>query len=256
MRRSPARHTDRTITVEGGHHTVAAMGIDGSRHGWFYCFLDGGRFDCGLATRLESLLPRMDANTCTLVDIPIGLPERNTGPRACDTAARRMLSPGRTASVFPVPCRQAVYADCYEEASRINRSVLGRSLSRQSWAIVPKIRETDELLERHPGIRGRMRESHPELCFRALSGQPMRTGKRTPDGVHERLAVLATIVPDAPAYFAAAARHHTRASVRDDIIDALVLAICARHPAGLRSLPSEPLRDAHGLPMAIAYPGA
>ncbi len=234
---------------------VTAIGIDGCRQGWFYWRMDGTTLEAGLTKHLESLLSTVNADTCVLVDIPIGLPERDTGPRTCDAAARRLLSPGRAASVFPVPCRQAVYAGSYAEASRINRAVLGRGLSRQSWAIVPGIREADELLRRQPAAREQVRESHPELCFRALGGRPMRAGKRTADGMCERMALLRTAVPDAERWANAAARRHARSSAtRDDIIDALVLAICARDPAKLRSLPAEPPRDAHDLPMEIVYP--
>ena len=43
--------------------------------------------------------------------------------------------------------------------------------SRQSFAIYPKIKEVDSLLQRNPRARTILREVHPEICFWALSGQ-------------------------------------------------------------------------------------
>lgn len=67
-----------------------------------------------------------------------------------------MLGPGRGSSVFPVPCRQAVHSETYHEASKINKEVLGRGLSKQGWGIVPKIREVDAFVVNNKFIRGRL----------------------------------------------------------------------------------------------------
>ncbi|HCJ10793.1 MAG TPA: DUF429 domain-containing protein, partial [Clostridiales bacterium] len=106
-----------------------------------------------------------------LVDIPIGLPGGG-GPaeRACDRLARRRLGP-RGSAVFPVPVREAVYAPTYEAACAIQaRTRGGRRLSRQVWALVPKMREVDRTLRELGCEAPLLFESHPELCFAALNG--------------------------------------------------------------------------------------
>ena len=42
---------------------------------------------------------------------------------------------------------------------------IGKSLAKQTMAIIPKIREVDEFLESHPEYKNRLCESHPELGF-------------------------------------------------------------------------------------------
>lgn len=52
----------------------------------------------------------------------------------------------------------------------------------------------------------------------------------------------------------AMARFRRLKVARDDILDALVAALTARcHPHELRSFPSEPQLDEHGLPMEMVY---
>ena len=65
--------------------------------------------------------------------------------------------------MFPAPARQSLAASNYQEALAINRESTGRGLSQQAWAIIPKIREIDELLRSSASLQGVMRECHPEL---------------------------------------------------------------------------------------------
>lgn len=78
-----------------------------------------------------------------VIDMPIGLPDREA--RACDSAARQVVGPARASSVFPVPCRAAVYAG-QNRASAVKARKTGRKLSKQSLAILDRIREVDELM--------------------------------------------------------------------------------------------------------------
>jgi hypothetical protein len=72
----------------------------------------------------------------------------------------------------------------------------------------------------------------------------------------QRLAVLQPYVPQARQIVEQAlASYPRRILARDDIVDALVLALsAAMPPERLASLPALPPRDAHGLPMGIVYP--
>jgi predicted RNase H-like nuclease len=81
----------------------------------------------------------------------------------------------------------------------------------------------------------------------------MSAGKKTPTGVEERLAVLARRWRPARQAFEQAMKAYRRAEVgRDDILDAMVLAVTASLPAGRRTtLPASPRRDEKGLRMEM-----
>ncbi|MBC7238445.1 MAG: DUF429 domain-containing protein, partial [Chloroflexi bacterium] len=85
----------------------------------------------------------------------IGLPEYGPRARTCDQEARRLLGPKRAASIFPVPCRPALYAACYTEANEINKHIMGKQLSIQTWGIARKMREVDRFLARKEEVRSR-----------------------------------------------------------------------------------------------------
>lgn len=198
------------------------------------------------------------AADAALIDIPIGLVDAGPGGRDCDRAARRLLGV-RAASVFSPPARATLAALDYAQALVLNRRMTGRGLSLQAWHIVPKIRAIDTLLRERPALRGRLREAHPELCFRALNaGVVMQHNKKRAAGQRERLAVLTRWLHETPALFeAACATYPRRDLARDDILDAMVCAIAARVAHGrYLTLPADPPRDGQGLVMEIVYPDA
>ncbi len=235
---------------------VTVAGVDGCRSGWCYFQLRGKHCEFGLTADLGELVTRLPARARLFVDIPIGLRGSCTRPRACDVEARRLLGPRRS-SVFPAPSRAALGARTYEEGSRRNHHHTGRRLSKETWAIVPKIRQVDELLRASPRARRIVREVHPELCFWALAGgRPMAHHKATQAGFEERLAVLSRHYPDAESAVARAFLWHARNAVaRDDVMDALVVAVTAAFPESkLRTLPTTPERDDEGIAMRMVYP--
>jgi len=240
------------IGIPGGD-VPTGIGVDGCKDGWFYFELNGERSSFGhiqSAAELKHLAP---AGCCVLIDIPIGLPESQRDTRACDERARKVLKTPRRSSVFSAPCRQALRANSYEEALRINREVLGLGLSRQSWGIAPKIREVDELLRGTWARTTLPREAHPEVCFWGLYGSAMRHPKKRRDGFHERMQVLNIFEPLAEQLIASAFLTHGGFDAsRDDIVDAFVLALCARSDAK-RTLPEAPARDKRGLSMEMVY---
>lgn len=227
-------------------------GADGCRSGWV-------RVSLCLATRAlraevlgcSAQLLRAPPELAVLcLDIPIGLPER--GPRACDLAARRELGRPRGASVFPAPLRSVLGAASYREACALHEQSDGRRLSRQAFAILPKIAGVDAWLAASASARARVLESHPELSFAALAGAPLAESKRSPAGREKRRAHLAAW---AGAEALAAAYAHVRGAGlgEDDFLDACALAWTAERVARgtSRSLPQNPPLDARGLPMRI-----
>ncbi|TDJ47209.1 MAG: DUF429 domain-containing protein [Gammaproteobacteria bacterium] len=237
---------NRTMTV--------AIGIDGCKGGWFFFRFDGDTGTFGVASDITEVLEGVPPDAHVLIDIPIGLKERGKVERECDVEARALLRPSRHSSVFSAPCRQASQLDDYESASKKNKKITGRSLSRQCWGIVPKIREVDELLRARNRIGGTLWEAHPELVFRGLAGGPMSANKKSREGFAERMTILQIFEPDAKTYIAAAFLAHGGFDAgRDDIVDAYVLALCAKHPGRWRRVPEVPVTDPKGLVMQMVY---
>ena len=209
-----------------------------------------------LFARFAQLLDATPATALVLVDIPIGLPWSGCPTRPCDALARRMLGPRRAPSVFPAPSRRASYAATIQEARARNIVEVGRSLSAQAWGICPKVAEVDALLQPQPGIRSRVREVHPEVCFWALNGRrAMAHSKSTREGRDERLSVLSRYEPTSGALVSKALNEQRRAAVQcDDVLDALAAYVTASVASGaLLALRGEPDRDQRGLPMEMLY---
>jgi predicted RNase H-like nuclease len=80
-----------------------------------------------------------------LIDIPIGLKNGGKGERLPDLGARRILK-ARKSSIFPIPCREAVYMESYKKACEVNEKLTGKRISKQAWNIVSKIRDVNNFL--------------------------------------------------------------------------------------------------------------
>ena len=154
------------------------------------------------------------------MDVPIGLLDAyEIGGRECDRKARRDLEQ-RGSSVFVPPVRAVLSARTYEEACAVSRasSRHDKALSKQTWGIVPKIKEADDLLRLKPDLRPILREVHPEVCFGELAGKPMEFAKSKSEGRAERRKAL---VRDFDVEAILAQARHERLSVVDTL-DALV----------------------------------
>lgn len=230
------------------------LGIDGCKGGWLVAALDddGGKAFFTLR-EIAELSSYLAAAEVVLLDIPIGLRGRHPEGRLCDSMAREVLKPIRSSSVFPAPSRCALAAEAYEEASQRNYACTGKKLTRQTFAILPKIREVDDFLRRTEA-HGKVREMHPEVCFWALNNaRSMNHRKKSVEGYEERVLLLSRFLPGAGEFVEGALKEHGRAGAgRDDIVDALVGAVTARL-GDLRCLPEAPETDDEGLPMEIVY---
>jgi predicted RNase H-like nuclease len=235
-----------------GAETRKVVGVDGCKAGWAAAALAGDCVDIEVFAAAADLFAAHADAERFLIDMPIGLPERQDDLRP-DAAARRMLK-GKASSLFNCPCRQAVYADV-KDASAVNRAVLGQALSAQSIGLIKRIRELDEYLSAHGEVRQRVFESHPELCFAKLSGAAVPEGKRTPEGQRKRLAILSAFKPTVRGAVEHAGLPKKQAAP-DDLIDAACLAVVAQLSLAqpLKSVPERPQTDARGLKMQIVYP--
>jgi predicted RNase H-like nuclease len=231
-----------------------AVGVDACKKGWFaVCLGSDERWAIEIFDSIDKLWNAFLKDSLILIDIPIGLPGK--GKRRCDVEARKILRK-RAASVFPVPCRQAVYANTYAKACRLNKKVLDARLSIQTWNISRKIREVDNLLLSNAKARRCVRESHPEICFWALAdGRPMMYYKKTAQGFSERIKLLNKSYPSSPEIVTAALTAYRRKDLaRDDILDAMVLAITASAASeGIVTIPKHPEKDPKCLSMEIVY---
>jgi predicted RNase H-like nuclease len=230
-------------------------GIDACRGGWLMVTTDGNdRWHVSVHAAVDAAWRRLTGAGRVLIDIPIGLPEREG--RACDRLARRLLGPRRS-SVFSPPARAALAQPDYASASSTNLAVLGKRLSKQAWHLVPRIREVDVLLRRDPLARRRLHESHPELCFWAMAGgRAAEHSKRTAAGLHERRRLIGLFAPASNGPLDEALyRYPRRTAAPDDVLDAAALAVVAAGLVGpLHSIPSLPEHDAAHLPMQILFP--
>ncbi|MEO0894965.1 MAG: DUF429 domain-containing protein [Bacteroidota bacterium] len=233
---------------------VSFVGIDGCKAGWFVIGHNGKGKDirAQLLPDIAAVAESYSKARLILVDMPIGLP--HTTKRRCDTAARKVLSPKRHSSVFPIPSRDSLYAASYLQACEVNLQLLGNKLSKQSWNIRDKMTEVDTFLLENPAFQGKIRECHPEVAFWSANGQaPMPHSKKKKEGQADRLALIASHIPNASQLVEDCLSFWPRKKLQmDDILDAFILAISASFP--LKTLPDTPDIDLKGLPQEIVYP--
>ncbi|WP_456443867.1 DUF429 domain-containing protein [Caldithrix abyssi] len=231
---------------------IVGMGIDGCRGGWLVCRIkQNGRPEFKLQRSLADMPSLLTSGVDVFIDMPFGLSADQ--PRLCDSLARALLGK-RASTIFPVPCRKAVYAASYAQACQINQTLCGKKLSIQAWNLTPKIRELDQLLITNPSLQNLFYESHPELCFRWLNdGRVLSSSKKTSVGQAERLHLLQKRARiDQPTLIRWRKRMGLSNAQPDDLLDALALAVCAAAPRKLRYfVPETPLYDAFGLRMNV-----
>ena len=183
------------------------------------------------------------------IDIPIGLSD---GPRACDLEARRAIGHPGGSRVFRPLCREALAANTYGEACEISRGLTGKAISQQAFHIRRKIAEVDGSMM--PALQERVREVHPEVCFRALTSDFL-PNKKTAPGRALRWQLLRSVCPTLPESALLPAGLHGECGL-DDYLDALVAAwtgVCILRRTA-RRIPEPPQIDEHGLRMEIWRP--
>ncbi|MBA7649254.1 hypothetical protein ES703_57049 [subsurface metagenome] len=239
-------------------------GVDGCKAGWFVAIAsamnESGRTDTPCVFELKRFLVAgtfaevlSETSDCQLacVDIPIGLSDGKK-PRECDVAARKLLRGPRASSVFPAPIRPCLSAQDYETASKISFERTGKKLTKQTFALMKKIREVDDLMT--PELQNRVREIHPEILFWALNGQkPIESNKKTVPGQAQRHNLLQRIFTDIDSILV---RAPVSGCAMDDALDAVVAAWAAGQAVigKAKTLPEEPQLDSKGLKMEMLYP--
>jgi hypothetical protein len=158
---------------------VLVAGIDGFRKGWVAVALDPSG-DVQVSTHASFSEVLSSQARVIAVDIPIDPP--GLGVRQADAGARAFVGGSRASSVFPTPPREALEARTFAEANEIARTITGKGISQQAFALARKILEVHALAE----VDERVIEMHPEVSFRELAGEPMLESKHTAAGLARR----------------------------------------------------------------------
>ena len=239
---------EKSITQDGLY-----IGVDGCRGGWIAAVLDHGDMKLLRYDNLSSLIEEYPAFDAFLIDMAIGL-RNSTNEIRPDNEAKKELGP-KASSVFPIPSRDAVYADGEEAQKQANIHTLGKSLAKQSIAIIPKIRELDTFLNAHPEYKNKILESHPEVDFARLNGSVLMSRKKEEPGPSQRIAILSEFLDQKELYRMYDKAKELRCN-QDDLIDAICLAVTgALYAHGqYETIPAEPELDERGLIMQLIVP--
>jgi predicted RNase H-like nuclease len=164
--------------------SVLVAGVDGFRKGWVAVALDPSG-DVQVSTHASFSEVLSSQARVIAVDIPIDPP--GLGVRQADAGARAFVGGSRASSVFPTPPREALEARTFAEANEIARTITGKGISQQAFALARKILEVHTLAE----VDERVIEMHPEVSFRELAGEPVLESKHTAAGLARRRDLLA-----------------------------------------------------------------
>ncbi|MGI9603144.1 MAG: DUF429 domain-containing protein [Acidimicrobiales bacterium] len=164
-------------------------GIDGARFGWVACVTTTSGGSLRFATG-ATLADVWDTSwSVVAIDVPMGLPARDRRP--ADAEARSILGPRRS-SLFPTPVHATLGAGDYADALARSRAACGRGLSRQSFHLLPGVRELRTWLG---GPRDHVYEVHPETSFTLLNGGTALEPKTTAFGRAQRHHLVANWRP-------------------------------------------------------------
>jgi threonine dehydratase len=218
---------------------VPVAGVDGCKGGWVVV-TESEAFVC---PNFEAALAALPDDSVIAVDMPIGLlDEYVEGGREPDRAARGLLGK-KWPAVFSAPPRRAFGATGLSEAQ-----ARGCRMTIQALKLMPKIEEVDRVMT--PTLQQRVREVHPEVCFRSIKGGPVVSNKKRPPGRGERRRLLEAVglaIPPRPRPY--------RQVAEDDLLDACVAMWSAHRIAAGRveQVQEHPPSDSRGLRMEIVW---
>jgi len=229
--------------------TRLVAGVDGCRAGWVVVVAtpqaEGPLVSVTVEATITGVVERVRRNELAVmaIDMPLGLAA--SGPRACDTTARRRLG-ARRSTVFPTPPRPLLHSPSHAEAVTRGRALDGRGISIQAFNLLPRMAELDAAVD--PSMSDRIVEAHPESGFATMAGAPLRSSKKTVDGRAERLALLEGALSRDLSLLSA----RRAGAAIDDVLDAAANAWTARRwLAGAAIVLGDGTLDERGLPMRI-----
>ena len=219
-------------------------GVDGVPGGWVVCVLSGsGRtreVTWTVVPDAASVLAATAGCDAVGIDIPLSVPA-GAQRREAEILASARLGRARS-SLFPTPPAPVLDAGSYDEACAAAQAVTGKKISLQTWYIVGKIREFQQVR-----LPSSVVEAHPELTFRTMAPSRAFAAKKTARGAGQRVAALSEWVPSA-----ASLGDLPTAARLDDVLDALACAWTAERVARGTAELLGPGTDALGRSTAIA----
>jgi predicted RNase H-like nuclease len=239
-------------------------GADGCPAGWVVVFRSPEKQEprARIFDSLSHVFSEPEQPRVVAVDIPIGLLGISPrGGRAADRECRKILGRDRQSSIFSPPSRATLVASSFLEACELEQvnSMPPKKVSQQTFNILAKIREVDDIA---PRFKGRIFECHPEVSFWAMNGGramslPKKISRRkNPDGINESgLEERRRLLLDNgyTASFLAARLGSFKECGSDDLVDACAAAWTAERifRCQARRFPETIEFDGHGLDMAI-----
>lgn len=229
-------------------------GIDSCPFGWVVILHDSKNFSFEVVKSIDQLVDLYPDLQRLFIDIPIGLScEKFT--RTIESKLRKELG-NRSSTIFTPACRKAIYAPDYDKARDLNKKILGKSISIQSYNISKKIKEIDQFLETKSEAL-EVYESHPEICFKYLNNsEVIQTKKSTKEGFEERFNLLKKQHPELEELYSIITKSFSKSKVKpDDILDAIVLCVAnlKSESSGLRYFEDEHHKDEKGIFVKVAY---
>jgi 8-oxo-dGTP diphosphatase len=243
--------SDRNQSLDEGYF----VGVDGCKGGWAAAVINHRELQLYKYADFSEMVCDNERFDGMLVDMPMGLPSNieqyNKRP---DGMARSLLKP-RTSTVFAVPTRQSVYEFTKEKQREANVSAIGKGLSAQTIAIIPKMREVDMFLVENRKYVNVIRESHPEVCFARLNNGVLLSNKSKQEGIIDRVEVLSMFLPDVSEDFVTASAKSLGCKP-DDVLDAICLAVTANLDSQGKTevIPEMPSVDDKGIIMQMVIP--
>ncbi len=213
-------------------------GADGCKRGWIVAAADSEDLSHPRVATVGAFRDIWNvfgaAPDVLAIDMPIGLV--NQGRRKVDGMARRLLGK-KSSSVFTPPERvlleyaslnhhlgderEGSYMESYEAVNGWARQFLGHGVSRQAFAIFPKIAEVDRYMTDERDRR--VHEAHPELIFKRMNGdRVVEDSKRVEEGMAARARLLTQNVGVDAADIEIQKTPGVAAAI-DDLYDALAL---------------------------------
>lgn len=237
------------------------FGIDGCKGGWIVAEMnENAQVSFLFFETIEVFWNNVrDRAKRVYIDIPIGLPSF-PDLRAADFEARKVLK-ARKSSIFNVPYREVLDFGkrngleyrCYSQANEYSKKMFQVGIPKQTWAIMPKIAEVDNLLKSDGAAAIAFSEIHPEILFWSLNNLvEMKYKKSTSYGFLERVKHISKVLPKTYENLEEAYNNHSNNVQPDDLVDALVACLFARVGA-TRSFPALETYDSVGLRMQILH---
>ena len=225
-------------------------GIDGSHAGWISVIrqIDKANYYKLVFSKDLSVLCN-DRINLALIDMPVGLDKKIfTGGRIVDKLARKKLIK-RKSSIFNAPSRLTLKAKNYQEANKINKKQ-GLGLSKQSWNLIPKIKELEILMQQDN--RPLIFESHPEISFQEMNNKELNYSKKERLGIEERKKILESNGFEIE-FLNKHLREKNRNFKHDDFLDACAISWSALRVSKNKNknIPEKGVKDEKGILMQM-----